>query len=208
MYEILDKYAFIITVITSALLWYLATRLAFKEDDKYRFNKKEMIITGAIAIGGSIGINVMNPNVTLITLFLMTGIISVLSVSLMVDFKVQELPDCLTVVAWVLGVLFLLLVNTSNYLITIGIAVAVALLMFLICYFFGGIGFGDVKLIAPILFFVPPSYMMSYWLNTVIAALVVALVILVKTKDRKFRFAFGPYMIMGLLSVFLHLILI
>ena len=88
MYEILDKYAFIITVITSALLWYLATRLAFKEDDKYRFNKKEMIITGAIAIGGSIGINVMNPNVTLITLFLMTGIISVLSVSLMVDFKV------------------------------------------------------------------------------------------------------------------------
>ena len=208
MYELLDKFAFPITVVSSIVLWYLATRLAFKEDEKYKFDKKEMIITGFIAAVGSILINLMNPNVTLITLFLMTGVIAVLSVSLMIDFKVQELPDCLTIVTWVLGIIFLLIVNTSNYLFTIGVAVAVALAMFLVCYFFGGIGFGDVKLIAPILFFVPPTYMLSYWLNTIISALIVAVVILIKTKDRKFRFAFGPYMIMGLLSIFLHLILI
>lgn len=208
MYTILENYTFLVTLMTSCVFWYLSLRLAKKEDERYELSKKEKIVSFAITIGGAIAINFRNPDVVFMTLFLMTGVISILSISLVIDFKLQELPDCLTILSLILSLVFLFVANFRNPGLTVLVTIITAIVMGIISVVFAGIGFGDVKLIVPVLFFVPPIYIMNYALNTILIALLTAIILYIKTRDRKMKFAFGPFIILGLLSIFIHIILI
>lgn len=214
MYQILENYTVFFTLLTSTVFWYLAVRLAKKEDENYELKKNEMMISLGISIISSLCINLINRDVVFISLFFMTGIISVLSVSLIIDFKLKELPDYLTLLSVFLSGMYLFVISLGvpsatigQYLFTVfGIVGVSVFITFLICYFFGGIGFGDVKLLIPVLLFIPPKYIMSYWVNTIILACLYSLFLYIKTKDKKLTIPFGPFIIFGLLSVFMHVI--
>lgn len=214
MYQVLEKYTMFFTLLTSTVFWYLAIRLAKKEDKKYELIKKEQIISFIISVLSCFFINLINRDVVFISLFFMTGIISILSVSIIIDFKHKELPDYLTLLSFFLSVMYLFVISlgvslatTRQYLfILLGIVSICVLITFIICYFFGGIGFGDVKLLIPVLLFIPPRYIMSYWVNTIILACIYSLFLYMKTKDKKLTIPFGPFIIMGLLSIFMHVI--
>lgn len=208
MYELLDNYTLPITMITSVIFWWLSVQLVKKEDERYTLSKQEKLYTLIMTLAFGFAINIVNHNVTLITLFLMTGVVAVLTPSFVIDLKMQELPDRATILALMLAIPFVWIVNGKTLLFTLGFTAIVALALFVICYFSGGIGFGDVKLIVPILFFVPQVYMINFWLNAFICASLVAVGLFIKTKDKNLKFAFGPYLIIGLTSVFLHIIII
>ncbi len=204
MYTFLESYPYLFLTPLAIAFWFLTIRLTEKEDIRYKLTIKERNLSLLLATASSILIYLTNQNVTFFVLFLMVGIISTLSVSFFIDMKLKELPDCATILSLLLAIPFFLISNTSNWVVTIAAVVAVFVLLFLVCLFFIGIGFGDVKMWVPIGLFLVPSAVLGYWVNVYAIAIVYCIYLLVKTKDRKHQFPFGPFMIAGLLLIFIH----
>lgn len=118
--------------------------------------------------------------------------------SCITDFKHQELADTNTLIFFVLSLGIWLEQNSSTQMQQVLATIATTAGLSLMWKFIGGIGFGDIKLLIPILLFLRPDQYLAYLGNSIMIAFIyaVGLILLKKTgEDRKF--AFGPFLIYG-----------
>ena len=118
--------------------------------------------------------------------------------SCVVDFKHQELPDTSTAIFLVLTLGKWFGYTGETQLTQLICLVGTLTVLILVWRFLGCLGFGDIKLIVPILLYLSPSLYLAYLGNTLITAFIYAICLIVFKKaaeDR--RFAFGPFLIYG-----------
>lgn len=135
---------------------------------------------------------------TIYGLFAMGGLFSI---SALIDLKIQELPDSITI-AFQLFVLVLYVVSAP---LDMQAAVLRAIIMeafYYVLAFIGGLGYGDVKLLFPISMCLSYIEYLDFWTYTLIATFIylIPAAILHKRKGltlKGFKFAFGPFIIVG-----------
>ena len=201
-----------IVVYTSASLlscvigWFMSS----KEDERYKLNNREKVTTIIVSLICALGISLEQANTSSMILLIWPVLaLGLLSTSLVIDFKLKELPDTLTFssIGLVIPFMYFLYVpNKLDNLVPILITLAILeIFLFVLWKLTGKIGFGDLKLFIPVLLFLPYQWLANYWINTLLAAVIVSIVQLIKTKDRNLQIAFGPYIIIGLISVYFGL---
>lgn len=132
-------------------------------------------------------------------------IATILLSSAMIDWKYQELPDSFNLIVGILGVSILIILmvfyNIQFKAIIPNIITALSLFLgFLILAVVSGgqIGGGDVKLMGAVGFLfhytqIPQVLVYSFFPG----ALFAVILLLLKKKDKKDKFAFGPFLIVG-----------
>lgn len=190
---------FIIVLGIGAFLYF--KEILYNEDKRYTENLKSnsLLCLFCMIITASFPIYYMCMNgvsFKMLTLF----IISIgLGWSCMIDFKLQELPDSVSKLFMIIA-FCLFIVGENNQEKTyqaISIAIVVGV-MLILWKFVGGLGFGDIKLIVPIMLSLPVSSYLAFLCNSLIVAFIYAIGLLIFKKvgeDR--RFAFGPFLIGG-----------
>lgn len=190
--------------------------LAASEETEYRkilltkkSMKNEFMVYSAFIIYmyWTIGQN-LTPVPLSVTIFFMG--LAVLIQSALIDFSIQELPDSCTLVFGIYLVMSLLLgggfANILSRLTMSGVLMVIYVILYKIS---AGIGWGDIKLLLPItLLTTNVEIVLNYWLGAVIPALIYAIFYAIKHRDKlketgfNFKFAFGPFLIIGLLLMF------
>lgn len=181
-----------------------------KEDKRYKLNNKEKVTTVVVSLICALGIYLeQGDNVSISLLIWPILALGLLSTSLIIDFKLKELPDTLTFFSIGLAIPFVYFLYSPDrfdkivpVLVTLGV---LEIFLYILWKISGKIGFGDLKLFIPVLLFLPYQWLADYWINTLLAAVVVSIIQLIKTKDRNLQIAFGPYIIIGLISVYFGL---
>lgn len=117
--------------------------------------------------------------------------------SCIIDFRLQELPDTITGLFFLVSFGLYCTNSTVDFyqLIAMGL---IMLVMLLIWKFTNSLGFGDVKLMVPILLGLPLGMYIPFLTNTMLIAFLYAICLLIFRKVSEDRhFAFGPFMILG-----------
>lgn len=189
------KYLWI--TILFVMIQYISIDLIAEEDKRYKLTtKKDYLIVWLIGI-----------------LFLLTSLFGtdylplqlvgglsagIFSCSLYTDARLKELPDFATLLLFVVSFMFLL-IHPTNALWRILAAAIVAIAVGAMALTIGGIGFGDAKLLIPIVLYLdtlPKG--IGYLTNVTLVAFVYALSLIIRGKSKNAKFAFGPFLIVGL----------
>ncbi len=138
-----------------------------------------------------------------VVLFPLLGLCSVLLVMSVIDMDTKEIPNRLVLILLVLGVVNVI-INPSITIIKAAVgffAVSVPML-FIALLTGGGMGGGDIKLMAAIGVFLGWSDVLAaFFIACFFAGLIGMLLILVKKKTRKDMIPFGPFLAVGILAV-------
>lgn len=137
-----------------------------------------------------------------------------------IDFMYQELPDSYTATIGILGLIKIFLLRNNNLVyhsillnkdlnyseIYLSSAIILFLIFSVILYFSSGLGGGDVKLVGVIGFLIPNYFILNYLMIALFTASIYAFfLIIIKKSDKKSKFAFGPFLIIGaIISIFLY----
>lgn len=118
--------------------------------------------------------------------------------SCITDFKHQELADTSTLIFFVFAFGIWLNYDLTTQLQQINVIIVVVGTLLLAWKFLECIGFGDIKLMVPLLLFLTPSQYLGFLSNSLILGLIYAIgLILFKKVGEERRFAFGPCLIYG-----------
>ena len=142
----------------------------------------------------------------------------ILSISFFIDMKIQELPDLINATFLVMTIILFIL-YVPQHLLTAVILAIILTIPYAVMGYFGGLGFGDVKLLFPISMLYALSstttlyiadQFLEFWSYTLIATFIylVPMVVynIVKNKPVKgIKFAFGPFIIIGFFVLILGL---
>lgn len=120
-----------------------------------------------------------------------------------VDFRRQVIPDALNLVVFLCGLTYNLLYRTSSPLqMLAGLGIAGGFLFILALL--GGMGGGDIKLMAAAgVLLGPYRVVLALFLGFLAGSLVSLVLIALKKKGRKDMIAFGPYLSLGVILSFL-----
>lgn len=190
----------IILILSIGGIW-LSQYLTSLEDTRYHLSKKEKIFN-YIAVLISNLLVALNLNMNLGPILLLRCMmVALLFTSFIIDIKVMELPDTLTFVSLIPAIC---LFYYNIRLIDFGLSAAVIVLSCIIMialFILGGLGFGDVKLIIPILLTVPGTYALSYWIIVLAAAVAESIFFYLFMKAKKI--SFGPCLIMSMIWIYI-----
>lgn len=132
-----------------------------------------------------------------------------LSVSAYIDIKIQELPDFNTVVFLAITILLMFIHKEGINIFSQVLIVVISMAIYYVMSYFGGLGFGDVKLLLPIMISLDLLEVLNFWLYALMCALIYVIPLAIYKKVKKqnikgIKFAFGPYIIIGfiLFSIF------
>lgn len=131
-------------------------------------------------------------------LFALSGLFSA---SILIDLKIQELPDSITSIFLII-VAALYVVGSPLDMQSAVLRALIMEVVYSILASIGGLGFGDVKLLFPISMCFSYIECLDFWMYTLIATFIylIPAVILHKRKGltlKGFKFAFGPFIIVG-----------
>ena len=179
-----------------------------KEDERYteELKKRGFLIFEALFMMSFLFIlNIFqnrNPGSDIFNICYLSIVAGLLSVSAYIDLKIQELPDFNTVAFLTITILLMIIhkddINITSQL----LIVVISMVIYYIMSYFGGLGFGDVKLLLPMMISLNLLEVLNFWLYTLICALVYVIPLAVYKKINKqnikgIKFAFGPYIIIG-----------
>lgn len=190
----------VILILSIGGTW-LSHYLISLEDERYLLSKKEKsfnyiaVLVVNLLVAFNLHMN-MGP-----IMLLRCMMVALLSTSLLIDIKVMELPDTLTFVS-IIPAICLFYFNTK--IIDFGLSIAVIVLSCIIMialFILGGLGFGDVKLIIPILLTVPGTYALSYWIVVILTAAVESILFYLFMKAKKI--SFGPCLIISMIWIYI-----
>lgn len=179
----------------------LSHYLVTLEDKRYDLSKKMKVLNyiSVIIINLLVAINlqmIIGP-----ILLLRCMMTSLLFTSLMIDFKLMELPDTLTFVSVIPAIcLFDYNIKIESLWCTLSV-MALSCVIMIALTVLGGLGFGDVKLILPILLTIPVSYALAYWLIAILVAAIVSIFLYLFRKVKKI--SFGPYLIISMIGIYI-----
>lgn len=118
--------------------------------------------------------------------------------SCITDFKHQELADTSTLIFFLFAFGMWLGYDLTTQIQQITTIIAVSIALILVWRYIGGLGFGDIKLMVPLLLFLNPTQYLSFLGNSLTIAFIYALgLILFKKVGDERKFAFGPFLIYG-----------
>lgn len=133
---------------------------------------------------------------------ILIGIASLFATQFIIDMKYQELANEWNILLGGLSVMYLLVKQPDN--LSSHIVAWLILTTFFFCWwaFSNGLGFGDVKFIFATGFLLTTSQLLTYLSLTLSIAIVYGLgVMLLTKKGLKTEFAFGPFLVIGMLLV-------
>lgn len=139
-------------------------------------------------------------------IFMLLGL---LSVSVLTDYKMHELPDTISFVFFII-ILTMLTVYLPNTIWDSLLRAVILTIVYTVMSYIGGLGFGDVKLLFPISMVLTWSRLADFWLISIGCALIHliprVILSLVKRESLKgIKIAFGPYIIIGFFVTFLFI---
>lgn len=120
--------------------------------------------------------------------------------SCITDLRIRELPDSVTLIFFIISLKMFFDQPMDTWLMKILTVVVTTVILYIIWKFVGGLGFGDIKLLIPILLSLSPSMYLGFFTNSIFIAFIYAIMILIKTKkdpEADKTFAFGPFLIWG-----------
>lgn len=118
--------------------------------------------------------------------------------SCITDLKHQELADTSTLIFFIFAFGIWLNYDLTTQLQQINTIIVVIGALVLVWKFLECIGFGDIKLMVPILLFLTPSQYLGFLSNSLMLGLLYAIgLILFQKVSEERRFAFGPCLIYG-----------
>lgn len=134
--------------------------------------------------------------------FILVGIASLFATQFIIDMKYQELANEWNILLGGLSVMYLLVKQPDNLLSHIVAWLILTILFFCWWAFSNGLGFGDVKFIFATGFLLTTNQLLPYLSLTLFIATVYGVGIMLLTKKGlKAEFAFGPFLVVGMLLV-------
>lgn len=209
-------YVILSLIAASLISTFLSIYLSKRESEQYSLNVREQILVYCLSLMFTSWVIISRWETSnLYAVILLTICFSVLSISFYIDAKLQELPDCVTAI--VLLCVFALLAQPGiialgwiNFFYRILFASIVTFICFIFSIKTENLGMGDVKLLFPMLLLMgidtsvlTGGYKFIYYLyNVLTPAFVVGLIVLLITKKKDMKIAFGPFMILGFVLTF------
>ncbi len=141
-----------------------------------------------------------------IYLFIYLILTTMLIVSSFIDLNYQIIPNKITYLGIMFGfIISFIFSHLTIKLSFLGIVLPALFLLLIIFITRGGMGMGDVKLVAMIGSFIGPLYtFFSIFIGAFLGSVVGLILIGMKLKDRKSRIAFGPFIAAGSLLMILY----
>ncbi|MFJ8528558.1 prepilin peptidase [Bacillus sp. NPDC094106] len=166
---------------------------------EYDFNKREYIM-GALLNGLFLGV-IFNKFGFIEYAWLLMALSIILTALFLIDFKYQDLPDGLNLVIFLLSIIFIVVWRLHSPIPYIITAISLFIGFLLLALLTGALGGGDIKFVGAIgLFFhyhqIPQLLMYSFFTASLFA---VGLMVVKKSKKGD-RFAFGPFLIIGVIG--------
>lgn len=131
-------------------------------------------------------------------------LVSILIIITVIDFDTLEILDRFQIILLVLALINLLISPLSLIEHGIGFFI-ISIPFYIIAYLTGGIGGGDIKLIAITgLLLGYKATLVAFFIASILGGLVAVYLLVTKQKERKSLIAFGPYLCMGIFIAFLY----
>lgn len=199
--EIMYRAAMIVLASILSSIWIRKSeRIKSDEGELYAFPTHWRLF-GA-GVGFLIALHLIHSTTNNVHVVLLTAIASLLATQFVIDLKYQELANEWNVLLGVFSISYLIVKqpeNTKSHLIA---WIALTLLFSFWWAFSNGLGFGDVKLIFATGFLLQTHQVIPYLTSTLLLATMYGLgVMFVTKKGLKTEFAFGPFLIIGMLIV-------
>lgn len=129
---------------------------------------------------------------------------STLIIITMIDLDTMEIYDRLLIIILILAIINVFFSELTIIDHLLGFFVISAPL-FLVAYFTGGIGGGDIKLIAVAgLLLGYKATIVAFFIASILGGLVAVYLLLSKQKNRKSLIAFGPYLCIGIFIAYMY----
>ncbi|PRX31140.1 leader peptidase (prepilin peptidase)/N-methyltransferase [Orenia metallireducens] len=143
-----------------------------------------------------------NLNIQFLSYLILSSLLITVSV---IDFKYLIIPNQINYFGIIIGfILSIFFLNQSIYSVLLGILIPAAILLLIAIISKGGMGMGDVKLIAMVGAFLGAKYgVAAIFLGAFIGSVVGGGLMLTGVKGRKDRIPFGPFISMGALVMVL-----
>lgn len=188
---------YLLIILFYSFIQYIAIMMVSEEDERYAIKtKKDYFIVLSVGIIFLIT-SILGTDYT--PLQLAGGMSAgVFACSLYTDARLKELPDFATALLLVISIIYLL-IEPTNALWRVLAAIITAIVVGTMALTIGGIGFGDAKLLLPIVLYLntlPKG--MGYITNVTLVAFIYAVLLIIRGKSKNAKFAFGPFLIVGL----------
>lgn len=129
---------------------------------------------------------------------------SLLIILAMIDIDTMEIPDRFHIMIFILALINLAFNDFSIYS-HIGGFFIISVPLFVIALITGGLGGGDIKLIAVAGFLLgTPSTLVAFMIASIFGGLVALYLLIFKKESRKTAIAFGPYLCVGIYVAYLY----
>ncbi|MEG1299903.1 MAG: A24 family peptidase [Erysipelotrichaceae bacterium] len=193
----------------SVISCWVAQYATKKEDIRYLLVKNESMFCYLLSSLFCFIVCYFNPEDTFVLLAIKSMVLSILTISFLIDFKLHELPDTLTLSIGCIGLFSLIFTQNKsllNFKFLFVIIFILLVALFLCLKVQGALGFGDVKYLVAITPFLSFTNLLSFWMNSILSAALFAIGILIKGKKKDAQMAFGPFLILGLFTVFCNML--
>lgn len=192
----------VLTIIIGIILGALVIYISSKIYNEYEFNKKE-IMYGAI-LNGTINALITyryTPIEDIGYYLILMSVSTLLTAHFIIDCKYQDLPDLYNGIILILSIISLVIWHIDTPMLYIITAITMFLGFLLIAMLTGALGGGDIKLMGAVgMFFhysqIPSLLIYSFFLGSIFALFL----IVIKKKKKDDKFAFGPFLIMGIIA--------
>lgn len=173
-----------------------------KSDDGewYRFSPSYKLGTAILSCVMTTRLTYVAPSKIEWLLLLVIGVL--LSLQCMIDFKYQELANEWSLGLAIASIALMVFQGQSLWGTRLISWLVLTTFFFLWWAFSSGLGFGDVKLIAATSFLLTTDQIIPYLITVLSVAILYGVgVMVIKKKGLKTEFAFGPFLILGLLLI-------
>lgn len=131
-------------------------------------------------------------------------LMSVLVIVAMIDIDTMEIYDRFHIIILALGIINIFVSDTHYITYIIGFFI-ISVPFFILAYFSGGMGGGDIKLIAVAgLLLGYPSTLVAFLISSISGGIVAIILLLQKKETRKSMIAFGPFLCIGIAVAYLY----
>ena len=118
--------------------------------------------------------------------FLILLLLSILSISAIIDFRIQKIPNLITFPAMIIALLYHFYINGINGLIFSALGLATGIGLLLIPYILGGMGAGDAKLMGAVgAILGTKSVFMAFLFTAIVGGIYAVILILLNQKQFK-----------------------
>ena len=118
--------------------------------------------------------------------FLILLLLSILSISAIIDFRTQKIPNLITFPSMIIALLYHFYINGINGLIFSALGLATGIGLLLIPYILGGMGAGDAKLMGAVgAILGTKSVFMAFLFSAIVGGLYAVILILLNQKQFK-----------------------